>query len=660
MKIQKSFYGQKKHLLGSVCLLALVSFLMLLVYCTQPAGTSKLILPVYSISGKITADIPGGIISGASVQLIKDEIEINDPVLTDIDGLYCLTGVPKGTGYELTVYFSGYDVAVSEPFDVLDDVTNEDMVLAKTGKSYKINGIISANFPEGKIPGAAVQLKHDGSNIGSAVFTDDEGAYILSGLDPGPGYTISVTCSGYEIYSSYSFFIGYSDITTMNIHLAKLLNSYEIDDFFVWEDWAEKEELSGYRDYSGKVMKVSSIAGMNWGDIYSDDDYSRALYCDLNDCSGFYRITVSMSILAEKPQTRMYTGPSNIGWTMQNGFNSNGTIKWAQFGGPAKEIPYDEWVDLEFAQTVNIADKGERYIFIDGLNLHQGLIDLTLYIRYFKLTLEKITGSKYIALTFDDGPFDQTGELLDKLAELKVKATFFLNGLRIDALDPVYDAALTPAERDEKREERQAMVKRILDSGHDIGNHSYSHNYLGGGNLSGDGIDTDELLHYIPFISGYTVTDYPLDEACICKELEDTQTAIQIAVYGEEGYLDHRRVSNYFRTPFTSDPQYSVNLIHATEDMGLPVIYGIDSHDYFPGISAETIASIITNESTPWGVIIAHDPPVGLNILEALDIFVPDMRNQGFEFITISEMEEKRIRTLTPGKVYNEFHPDLP
>ena len=430
---------------------------------------------------------------------------------------------------------------------------------------------------------------------------------------------------------------------------------YTIDDFSVWDEWAVKEELPGYKDYEGKVIKVSPVNGANWGDTGSGDDYSRALYYSLSRYSGYYRIKVSMSILVEKPLTRMYTGPANIGWTIQNGPGY-----YRQFGGPAEVIPTDEWVDLEFFQTFNIAGSGDRWIFIDGLNLHQGLIDLTLYIRHLKLTLVKITGNKYIALTFDDGPFDETGLLLDKLSSLGVKASFFLNGMRIEARDPATDSLLTPVQREEKKAERRALVKRMFDSGHDIGNHSYSHNYLGGGNMAGDGIDTDELLDYIDILDDYTVTDYPLSEEDIRTELEDAQTAIQKAVYGDTDYMNHPRVAGYFRTPFSSDPRFAKNLLAVTESMGLPLIYGEGSDDYIPGTSVAEIAGNIIDLKIPWGVLINHDPPRSVNVLAALDVVVPKLRAEGYEFLTVSEMEKRRKRTQTPGTAYQDLYPDLP
>lgn len=60
-----------------------------------------------------------------------------------------------------------------------------------------------------------------------------------------------------------------------------------------------------------------------------------------------------------------------------------------------------------------------------------------------------------VALTFDDGPSEDTPALLDLLAQEGVKATFFLIGRQI--------------------EKYPELVKRIAAEGHQIGNHTYSH-----------------------------------------------------------------------------------------------------------------------------------------------------------------------------------------
>ena len=66
------------------------------------------------------------------------------------------------------------------------------------------------------------------------------------------------------------------------------------------------------------------------------------------------------------------------------------------------------------------------------------------------------TGKK-VYLTFDDGPSKETGKILDILQKRQVKATFFSIG-REDTFS-------------------QKMYQRIVNEGHTLGMHSYSHQY---------------------------------------------------------------------------------------------------------------------------------------------------------------------------------------
>src|SRR5438128_7450315 len=65
-------------------------------------------------------------------------------------------------------------------------------------------------------------------------------------------------------------------------------------------------------------------------------------------------------------------------------------------------------------------------------------------------------GSKQLALTYDDGPNDpHTLRLLEVLEKHEAKATFFLIGRYVDA--------------------RPDIVRVIVQAGHAIGNHTYTH-----------------------------------------------------------------------------------------------------------------------------------------------------------------------------------------
>ena len=67
------------------------------------------------------------------------------------------------------------------------------------------------------------------------------------------------------------------------------------------------------------------------------------------------------------------------------------------------------------------------------------------------------TEGKRVYLTFDDGPSSNTAEILDILKAYDVKATFFVIGKTDEA--------------------SKALYQRIVEEGHTLGMHSYSHKY---------------------------------------------------------------------------------------------------------------------------------------------------------------------------------------
>lgn len=68
---------------------------------------------------------------------------------------------------------------------------------------------------------------------------------------------------------------------------------------------------------------------------------------------------------------------------------------------------------------------------------------------------------KIVFLTFDDGPsLDNTPKVLETLNKYDVKATFFVLGVNLD-----------------KGKKYEEMFKRVIEEGHAIANHGYTHNY---------------------------------------------------------------------------------------------------------------------------------------------------------------------------------------
>ncbi|KAL1923621.1 uncharacterized protein VTP21DRAFT_8601 [Calcarisporiella thermophila] len=75
--------------------------------------------------------------------------------------------------------------------------------------------------------------------------------------------------------------------------------------------------------------------------------------------------------------------------------------------------------------------------------------------------ITKCTVPGTFAITFDDGPFQFTEGLVDYLNQNKLKATFFVNGKNYDRIETY-----------------AKVVKKMFDSGHQIGSHTWSHKDL--------------------------------------------------------------------------------------------------------------------------------------------------------------------------------------
>lgn len=97
-------------------------------------------------------------------------------------------------------------------------------------------------------------------------------------------------------------------------------------------------------------------------------------------------------------------------------------------------------------------------------------------------------GIKVVFLTFDDGPSENTDELLDMLNEYDAKGTFFTT---------LHD-----------NDNAKAMYRRIVDEGHTLANHTSSHDYGLYNNPDAFFADVDELDQYQKTITGQTQTSH--------------------------------------------------------------------------------------------------------------------------------------------------------
>ncbi|MFJ6655765.1 polysaccharide deacetylase family protein [Streptomyces sp. NPDC091377] len=152
-----------------------------------------------------------------------------------------------------------------------------------------------------------------------------------------------------------------------------------------------------------------------------------------------------------------------------------------------------------------------------------------------------------IALTFDDGPDPvYTRQVLALLARYGVRATFFCVGLHVNAL---------PDE-----------VRRIVDAGHSLGNHTWSH----------------------PFLPDLTARQFRL-------QLDRTGEAFERAV---------GRVPAVFRPPYGArTPETLTELLAGGPALAL---WDVDSWDWArPG--PEKIARTVLDHAGPGSLILMHD-----------------------------------------------------
>lgn len=181
-----------------------------------------------------------------------------------------------------------------------------------------------------------------------------------------------------------------------------------------------------------------------------------------------------------------------------------------------------------------------------------------------------------IAISFDCAwGVDSTDEILKRLDEKNVKATFFTVQFWAEKY-PEY-------------------LKKVSDAGHEVGTHSATHSYMS-----------------------------KLSESEIENEFKTSCAAIE-KVTGKSVDL--------FRPPYGD---YDDLLINTSNNMGLyPIQWDVDSLDW-KDLSASDIAQRIVSRTKSGSIILCHNN--GLHTAEALPIVIDKLRANGFEFVPIGEL----------------------
>jgi len=192
------------------------------------------------------------------------------------------------------------------------------------------------------------------------------------------------------------------------------------------------------------------------------------------------------------------------------------------------------------------------------------------------MTTGPVSGNA-LYLTFDDGPnVGYTERVLDVLAAHSAKATFFLLGEQVEA--------------------HPAVVRRIVDEDHQLGNHSYNHPRF---------------------------TRIPHSQQL--SQIERTERLLAAI----DGKREHR-----FRPPSGRFPLSL--LLHFAMNRSSMAYWSYDSLDY-TGMPAEKLIDVLRGDPPRAGdIVLLHDDNDAT--VELLNVMLPEWRKAGFELRALPEL----------------------
>ena len=183
-----------------------------------------------------------------------------------------------------------------------------------------------------------------------------------------------------------------------------------------------------------------------------------------------------------------------------------------------------------------------------------------------------------VALTFDDGPTERTPGLLDVLQALDVRATFFVVGCHITGYE--------------------ALLRRAVAEGHEIGNHSRRHAHMGGARL-------------VPALADLLWTSARVRQAT-------------------------GRFPRAFRPPYGD---CSRALRRAARAGGMrTVLWDVDPRDW-EGRRREEIHAHVAGHARDGSIVLMHDgAPGAVGTPAAVEPIVASLRQRGLALVTVSEL----------------------
>jgi peptidoglycan-N-acetylglucosamine deacetylase len=206
---------------------------------------------------------------------------------------------------------------------------------------------------------------------------------------------------------------------------------------------------------------------------------------------------------------------------------------------------------------------------------------------YSKIVYEVPVSKKLVALTYDDGPYPvDTLKILKLLDKYHVKATFFMIGKQM--------------------EENPEVVKMVLDGGHVIGNHTYTH--------------------------PAKLETYPT--AQIVGEIDRCEQVIE-KMTGKRAQL--------FRPPLGL---VNSQIASVAKDEGYHTILWTVCGDHHDAPTPQLMAKRVFKVIRPGGIILIHDGryPDRWKDVIATDIIVKTLLKQGYHFVTVPQLLEQESK----------------
>lgn len=191
------------------------------------------------------------------------------------------------------------------------------------------------------------------------------------------------------------------------------------------------------------------------------------------------------------------------------------------------------------------------------------------------------TSQKVVALTFDDGPTPEaTGQILSALGEGDVRATFFVTGAEL--------------------EKNMAEGKRIVAAGHELGNHSYSH---------------ERMVLVTP--------------SFVKQEVERTEQLIRDAGYQGEIYFRPPYGKKLFTLPY-----------YLAKTGRKSITWDVEPESYAEvAADSDKIAEHVLARARPGSIILLHVMYGSRSeSLKAVSKIIEGLKARGYSFKTVSEL----------------------